>query len=66
MEDNDEAEQIIRAITNNEIDKTVYSNMADDLENAAKLKRQETKVKKVKKVKKKGSKTTTSNDQLSG
>jgi len=45
VEDNDEAEQIIRAITHGEIDHQVYSQMADDLENAAQLKRMETKKK---------------------
>ena len=38
-EENDEAEAMIRAITHGEIDQKVYSQMADDLENAAKLKR---------------------------
>jgi len=45
VEDNDEAEQIIRAITHGEIDHQVYSQMADDLENAAQMKRMETKKK---------------------
>jgi len=50
VEDNDEAEQIIRAITHGEIDHSVYSQMADDLENAAQEKRKEKKsAKKVKK-----------------
>merc|ERR1719367_87722 len=50
IEDNDEAEQIIRAITHGEIDHNVYSQMADDLENAAQEKRKEKKAgKKVKK-----------------
>merc|ERR1711981_1100431 len=50
VEDNDEAEQIIRAITHGEIDHTVYSQMADDLEHAAQEKRKEKKSgKKVKK-----------------
>ena len=44
VEDNDEAEQIIRAITHGEIDHSVYSQMADDLENAAQQKRKEKKV----------------------
>merc|ERR1711974_89301 len=48
VEDNDEAEQIIRAITHGEIDKAVYSQMADDLETAAQVKRKETKSKKKK------------------
>ena len=39
MEDNDEAEQMIRAITHGEIDNAVYSKMADDLETAAQMKR---------------------------
>jgi len=43
IEDNDEAEQIIRAITHGEIDHTVYSQMADDLESAAQQKRKEKK-----------------------
>ena len=51
VEDNDEAEQIIRAITHGEIDKAVYSQMADDLEQAAKLKRKGDKGKKKKKKK---------------
>jgi len=51
VEDNDEAEQIIRAITHGEIDKAVYSQMADDLETAAQVKRKETKSKKKKKKK---------------
>merc|ERR1719278_1776309 len=46
VEDNDEAEQIIRAITHGEIDHSVYSQMADDLETAAQQKRKEKKVKK--------------------
>merc|ERR1711981_1404502 len=51
VEDNDEAEQIIRAITHGEIDHSVYSQMADDLENAAQQKRKEKKSgKKVKKA----------------
>jgi len=50
VEDNDEAEQIIRAITHGEIDHSVYSQMADDLESAAQEKRKEKKTgKKVKK-----------------
>merc|ERR1719400_724728 len=50
VEDNDEAEQIIRAITHGEIDHSVYSQMADDLETAAQQKRKEKKSgKKVKK-----------------
>merc|ERR1712113_1359339 len=50
VEDNDEAEQIIRAIAHGEIDHSVYSQMADDLENAAQQKRKEKKSgKKVKK-----------------
>ena len=52
VEDNDEAEQIIRAITHGEIDHAVYSQMADDLENAAQQKRKE------KKAGKKGGKKT--------
>merc|ERR1712241_1316475 len=47
VEDNDEAEQIIRAITHGEIDQKVYSQMADDLESAAKQKRKEVSKKKV-------------------
>lgn len=43
IEENDEAEQIIRAITHGEIDHTVYSQMADDLEHAAQEKRKEKK-----------------------
>jgi len=62
VEDNDEAEQIIRAITHGEIDHSVYSQMADDLESAAQEKRKEKKAtKKVKKGtgKKKTKKTST-------
>lgn len=47
VEDNDEAEQIIRAITHGEIDQKVYSQMADDLESAAQQKRKEVSKKKV-------------------
>merc|ERR1712226_556319 len=47
VEDNDEAEQIIRAITHGEIDHSVYSQMADDLETAAQEKRKEVSKKKV-------------------
>ena len=43
IEENDEAEQIIRAITHGEIDHTVISQMADDLEDAAQQKRKEKK-----------------------
>merc|ERR1719282_962363 len=50
-EENDEAEAMIRAITHGEIDQKVYSQMADDLENAAKLKRKGDKPKKKKKKK---------------
>ena len=58
VEDNDEAEQIIRAITHGEIDHSVYSQMADDLENAAQEKRKGAKgVKKAKKGKKKTKKS---------
>ena len=58
MEDNDEAEQIIRAITHGEIDHQVYSQMADDLESAAQMKRAETKkTGKTKKVTVKAKKT---------
>ena len=52
MDDNDEAEQIIRAITHGEMPQEMYSQMADDLENAAKIKRKtDTKSKKKKKKK---------------
>ena len=44
---NEEAEMIIRAIMQDEVDKSVYSKMADDLEAAAKR----MKKRKVKKVK---------------
>jgi len=50
-EDNDEAEAMIRAITHGEIDNQVYSKMADDLEQAAKIKRKGDKPKKKKKKK---------------
>ena len=53
-EDNDEADQIIKAICHGEIDNKVYSQMADDLENAAQLKRKEQKTKKKKKKPKTG------------
>lgn len=49
VEDNDEAEQMIRAITHGEINNAVYSKMADDLEAAAKLKKKEKSKKKKKK-----------------
>lgn len=52
VEDNDEAEQIIRAITHGEIDQKVYSQMADDLESAAQQKRKESSAGGKKKVKK--------------
>jgi len=52
VDDNDEAEQIIRAITHGEMPQEMYSQMADDLENAAKIKRKtDTKSKKKKKKK---------------
>lgn len=54
VEDNDEAEQMIRAITHGEIDNKVFSQMADDLETAARLKKKE---KSKKKKKKKTTKT---------
>merc|ERR1711963_476832 len=54
VEDNDEADQIIKAICHGEIDNKVYSQMADDLENAAQLKRKEQKTKKKKKKPKTG------------
>jgi len=44
---NEEAEMIIRAIMQDEVDKSVYSRMADDLESA----NQKLKKKKVKKIK---------------
>ncbi len=43
VDDNDEAEQMIRAITHGDIDHSVYSKMADDLENAAQVKRKQIK-----------------------
>jgi len=52
VEDNDEAEQIIRAITHGEIDQKVYSQMADDLESAVQQKRKESSAGGKKKVKK--------------
>merc|ERR1712076_157450 len=51
VEASDEAEQMIRAITHGEIDKKVFSQMADDLENAAQIKRKEKPKKKKKKKK---------------
>lgn len=48
---NEEAEQIIRAIMQDEVGKHVYSKMADDLEAAAQRRRKEMKKKKVKKTK---------------
>lgn len=50
-EENDEAEAMIRAITHGEIDNAVYSKMADDLEQAAQIKRKGDKPKKKKKKK---------------
>ena len=50
VDDNDEAEQMIRAITHGEVPGEVFSQMADDLENAAQMKRS-TKPKKKKKKK---------------
>ena len=51
VDDNDEAEQMIRAITHGDIDHSVYSQMADDLENAVQhRKKDNTKPKKKKKV----------------
>jgi len=47
-EENDEAEAMIRAITHGEIDNKVYSQMADDLEKAAQIKRKADKPKKEK------------------
>eukprot|EP00095_Tigriopus_kingsejongensis_P011846 maker-scaffold493_size155937-snap-gene-0.19 protein:Tk11846 transcript:maker-scaffold493_size155937-snap-gene-0.19-mRNA-1 annotation:"pdz and lim domain protein zasp" len=47
IEDNEEAEQMIRAITHGEISKDVYSQMADDLETAHQRQRQDKKVTKV-------------------
>jgi len=46
---NEEAEMIIRAIIQDEVDKSIYSRMADDLEAASKRmkKMKKTKVKKV-------------------
>jgi len=46
---NEEAEMIIRAIMQDEVDKSIYSRMADDLEAASKRmkKMKKTKVKKV-------------------
>ncbi|TRY80557.1 hypothetical protein TCAL_09450, partial [Tigriopus californicus] len=40
IEDNEEAEQMIKAITHGEISKDVYSQMADDLENAHQKRKQ--------------------------
>jgi len=57
VEDNDEAEQMIRAITHGEIDNAVYSKMADDLETAAQMKRKAEKGKKKKKKKTAGGST---------
>ena len=62
MEDNDEAEQIIRAITHGEVDNAVYSKMADDLETAAQMKRKEKPKKK--KKKKTGANSTSSKSGL--
>jgi len=45
---NEEAEMIIRAIMQDEVDKSIYSKMADDLETAAKRMKKMKKVKKVK------------------
>ena len=46
LDDNDEAEQMIRAITHGDIDSGVYSKMADDLETAAQIKKKTEKKKK--------------------
>jgi len=62
VEDNDEAEQIIRAITHGEVDNAVYSKMADDLETAAQMKRKEKPKKK--KKKKTGANSTSSKSGL--
>ena len=43
VDDNDEAEQMIRAIQHGDIDHAVYSQMADDLENAAQMKKAQAK-----------------------
>ena len=52
VEASDEAEQIIRAITHGEMPQEMYSQMADDLETAAKIKRKsDSKTKKKKKKK---------------
>ena len=64
VEDNDEAEQMIRAITHGEIDNAVYSKMADDLETAAQMKRKAEKGKKKKKKKTAGSGSTSSKSGL--
>jgi len=60
VEENDEAEQIIRAITQGDIGNEVYSQMADDLENAAKIKKQE----KTKKKKKKKNTSNSTNNEI--
>jgi len=63
-EDNDEAEAMIRAITHGEIDQKVYGQMADDLEQAAKLKRKADKPKKKKKKKNANSTSSVSGSEL--
>jgi len=64
VDDNDEAEQMIRAITHGEVPGEVFSQMADDLENAAQMKRS-TKPKKKKKKKAAGSDTAKSASESS-
>jgi len=63
-EDNDEAEAMIRAITHGEIDNKVYGQMADDLEQAAKMKRKADKPKKKKKKKNANSTSSVSGSEL--
>jgi len=50
-ENSEEAEMIIRAIMQDEVDKSIYAKMADDLEAATQRRKKESKKKKVKKVK---------------
>jgi len=63
-EENDEAEAMIRAITHGEIDNAVYSKMADDLEQAAQIKRKGDKPKKKKKKKTTNAANTSSASEL--
>jgi len=64
VDDNDEAEQMIRAITHGEIDNAVFSQMADDLETAAQSIKKKDKPKKKKKKKTAGATSSASASDL--